>query len=146
VDIAPQCRHHVAAGRTLVEVNDGVVTLKGEASSMTQKDLSTEYARNIEGVREVRNEMTVAAPEETEPTEGQKADEIPGSPPVKTALLNHRPTSSVKTKVERRNAKVSLTGMARNESANSPVTTPVTDMQDVTSLGHQMTGQPVSTK
>ena len=50
---------NVSATETAVEVKDGIVILKGEASSEAQKELTTEYAKDIEGVKEVRNEMTV---------------------------------------------------------------------------------------
>ncbi len=38
-------------------VKDGIVTLLGEATSQAQKDLTTEYARDVEGVKDVKNEM-----------------------------------------------------------------------------------------
>ena len=40
-------------------VKDGIVTLGGEASSTAQKELTTEYANDIENVKEVKNQMTV---------------------------------------------------------------------------------------
>jgi len=49
----------VSAGKTEVDVKDGIVTLQGEATSQAQKDLTTEYAKDVEGVKEVKNEMTV---------------------------------------------------------------------------------------
>ena len=41
-------------------MQDGIVTLRGEATSKAQKDLTTEYAKDGEGVKDVKNEMTVA--------------------------------------------------------------------------------------
>jgi len=38
-------------------VKDGMVTLKGMAASQAQKDLTTEYAKNIAGVKGVQNEI-----------------------------------------------------------------------------------------
>jgi hypothetical protein len=35
----------VSAGKTEVDVKDGIVTLRGEATSQAQKDLTTEYAK-----------------------------------------------------------------------------------------------------
>ena len=49
----------VSAGTTEVDVKDGIVTLRGEAASQAQKDLTTEYAKDVEGVKDVNNEMTV---------------------------------------------------------------------------------------
>ena len=40
-------------------VQAGIVTLRGEATSQAQKELTTEYAKGVEGVKDVNNEMTV---------------------------------------------------------------------------------------
>ena len=67
---------NVNAGKTTVEVKEGIVTLTGEASSTAQKDLTTEYAKDIEGVKEVKNEMMVGTPPEmNERTTGEKIDD-----------------------------------------------------------------------
>ena len=55
----------VSAGNTDVGVKDGIVTLRGNATSQAQKELTTEYARDVEGVKDVNNEMTVT---KTSPT------------------------------------------------------------------------------
>ena len=51
---------NVSATGTTVYVKDGIVTLQGEASSLAQKELTTEYAKDIDNVKEVKNDMTVA--------------------------------------------------------------------------------------
>src|SRR6185503_17325794 len=51
---------NVRATKTSVSVKGGNVTLTGEASSPAQKELTTEYAKDVEGVKEVKNEMTIA--------------------------------------------------------------------------------------
>ncbi len=76
VKLALLFHRNVNAGNTTVEVKDGVVTLRGEASSTAQKELTTEYATDIENVKSVKNEMTVAAtPVAGERTEGEKIDD-----------------------------------------------------------------------
>jgi osmotically-inducible protein OsmY len=55
-------------------VKDGIVTLTGEATSQAQKDLTTEYTKDVEGVKDVKNEMTVAVVK-TSRTVGQKVDD-----------------------------------------------------------------------
>ena len=131
---------NVNAGKTTADVKDGVVTLKGEASSLAQKELTTEYANDIEGVKEVKNEMTVAtAAVPVELTPGKKIDDASISAQVKTALWNHRSTSSVKTKIETRDGVVTLTGIAKNAAEKSLVTKLVNDIQGVTSVKNQMT-------
>ena len=51
---------NVSAIGTSVYTKDGVVTLHGEASSIAQKELTTEYAKDIDNVKEVKNNMTIA--------------------------------------------------------------------------------------
>ena len=51
--------HQNVSAMTEVSTKDGIVTLQGEATSQAQKDLTTEYAKDVEGVKNVKNEMTV---------------------------------------------------------------------------------------
>jgi osmotically-inducible protein OsmY len=147
VKIALLFHRNVNAHKTVVEVKDGIVTLQGEASSMAQKELTTEYAKDIEGVTGVNNAMTVAAtPEKAERTEGEKVDDASVTAQVKTALLTHRSTSSLKTKVETRKGEVTLTGIAKNAAEKSLVTKLVTDIQGVTSVKNEMTIEEPTTK
>ena len=44
---------------TQITTKDGIVTLQGKATSQAQKDLTTEYTKDVEGVKGVNNEMTV---------------------------------------------------------------------------------------
>ncbi len=146
VKLALLFHRNVDATKTDVEVKDGIVTLKGEASSMAQKELTTEYANDIEGVKQVQNEMTVAAA--TKPakrTAGVKMDDASITAQVKMALSTHRSTSSLKTKVETRDGEVTLTGIAKNEAEKSLVTKLVTDIQGVSNVKNQMTEE-VKTK
>ncbi|MEI7902096.1 MAG: BON domain-containing protein [bacterium] len=138
---------NVDASKTVVEVKDKIVTLKGTASSVAQKELTTEYANDIEGVKEVKNEMTVAAlPEPAERTAAEKVDDASVTAQVKTALSNHRSTSSIKTKVETRDGEVILTGIAKNAAEKALVSKLVADIQGVTSVKNQMTVEEVKTK
>jgi osmotically-inducible protein OsmY len=138
---------HVDAGKTTVEVKDGIVTLKGEAASSAQKELTAEYAADIDGVKEVKNDMTVAAtPVPMERTAAEKLDDASVTAQVKTALLTHRSTSSVSTKVETRDGEVTLTGIAKNDAEKALVTKLVTDIRGVTGVKNQMTIAAIVTK
>ena len=140
VKLALLFHRNVSAGQTTVAVQDGIVTLTGAASSLAQKELTTEYANDIEGVKEVRNEMTVAAaPEPAEQTAGAMMDDASITAQVKTALLTHRSTSAMKTGVGTRDGEVTLTGIAKNAAEKSLVTKLVTDIHGVTSVKNQMT-------
>lgn len=132
---------------TLVEVKDGVVTLKGEASSMAQKELTAEYAKDVDGVIEVKNEMSVAAaPAPVERSANEKLDDASISALVKTALVTHRSTSAIKTAVQTRNGTVTLTGIAKNTAEKSLVTKLVTDIHGVTNVNNEMTVETVTSK
>jgi len=147
VKLALLFHRNVNGLKTVVDVKDGIVTLNGEAANPAQKELTTEYAKDIEGVKEVKNLMTVATtPELAERTAGEKIDDASITAQVKTALLTHRSTSSVKTKVETRDGVVTLTGIAKNAAEKSLVTKLVDDIHGVTSVKNQMTVQELKTK
>ena len=131
---------HVNAFKTHVEVKNGIVTLTGKASSLAQKDLTTEYAKDIKGVNAVKNEMMVLTqPEQEVRTATEKMDDASVTAQIKLALFTHMSTSSVKTKIETRDGVVTLTGIAANAAEKSLITKLVTDIQGVTSLKNQMT-------
>jgi hyperosmotically inducible protein len=52
-------RRSTSALKTDISTHDGVVRITGEAQNGAEKDLVTQLAKNIDGVREVRNEMSV---------------------------------------------------------------------------------------
>ena len=147
VKLALLFHRNVNASKTTVEAKDGIVTLKGEASNMAQKELTAEYASDIEGVKSVNNEMTVAsAPQPAERTMSEKIDDSSITAQVKTALAIHHSTSAIATKVETRDGTVTLTGVAKNAAEKSLVTKLVTDIQGVTSVKNEMTVDEVKTK
>lgn len=131
---------NVRATKTDVNVRDGVVSLSGEATSMAQKELTTEYAQDVEGVKAVKNDMTVAkiAPKPEETT-GEKIDDASITAQVKAALLSHHSTSALKTKVETTEGVVTVSGVAKNEAEKSLVTKLVTDINGVISVTNNMT-------
>lgn len=105
---------NVSGFKTEVHVQDGIVTLQGEAPSRAQKYLAEEYARDVEGVRAVNNEMTVAKASAEERTMGEKIDDASITAQVKLALLYHRSTSALNTSVNTEDGVVTLSGQAKN--------------------------------
>jgi osmotically-inducible protein OsmY len=131
---------NVSASGTDVYVKDGVVSLRGEASSLAQKELTTEYAKDIDNVKEVKNEMTIAkTPAKPGETMGEKIDDASITAQVKSVLLTHRSTSALKTKVSTTDGVVTLSGIAKNAAEKSLVTKLVTDINGVTSVVNNMT-------
>jgi osmotically-inducible protein OsmY len=131
---------NVNAHKTEVYVKDGIVTLKGEASSPAQRDLTTEFAKDVAGVKEVKNEMTVAAkPEKPRETMGENIDDASITAQVKATLLSHRSTGVLRTKVETNDGVVTLGGQARNAAEKDLVTKLVEDVHGVKSVVNNMT-------
>jgi len=131
---------NVRASKTDVNVRDGVVSLSGEASSLAQKELTTEYAKDVEGVKGVNNQMTVApVAAKPEETVGEKIDDASITAQVKAALLSHHSTSALKTKVETTEGVVTVSGIAKNDAEKSLVTKLVSDIPGVTSVINNMT-------
>jgi hyperosmotically inducible protein len=131
---------NVRATKTDVNVKDGIVTLSGEASSTAQKELTTEYAKDVEGVKGVNNDMTVARiADKADETTGEKIDDASITAQVKASLLSHRSTSALKTKVQTADGVVTLTGVTKNAAEKSLVTKLVTDINGVTSVVNNMT-------
>ena len=114
---------NVNASGTNVFAQNGVVTLRGEATSKAQKDLTSEYAADVDGVTSVKNEMVVAGAA-TKPGEataaskinaaGESVDDASVTALVKATLLYHRSTSALNTSVETKNGLVTLSGKAKN--------------------------------
>ena len=131
---------NVRATKTDVNVKDGIVTLSGEASSLAQKELTTEYAKDVDNVKEVNNEMTIAqTPAKPDETTGEKIDDASITAQVKMSLLSHHSTSALKTKVETTDGVVTLGGIARNAAEKALVTKLVTDINGVSSVVNNMT-------
>ena len=131
---------NVSATGTSVYVKDGIVTLQGEASSLAQKELTTEYAGDVDNVKEVKNEMTVAkTPAIPDSTPGDKIDDASITAQVKSSLMTHRSTSALHTTVSTSDGVVTLSGIAKNAAEKSLVTKLVTDINGVNSVINNMT-------
>lgn len=133
--------HSSVSAMTEVSAKDGIVTLQGKARSQAEKDLTTEYAKDIEGVKDVNNEMTVSGTSKKKATLGEKIDDASITAKVKMLLLSHRSTSAVHTKVETNNGVVTLSGQAKNAAEIDLVTKYVSDINGVRSVINQMTSE-----
>ena len=122
----------------VIGVKGGIVTLRGEASSQAQKGLTTEYAKAVEGVKEVRNEMTVAQAD-TSITVGQEVDDVSITAQVKLILLYHRWSSALDISVTTDKGVVTLGGKAKNEAEKDLATKLVSDINGVKSVNNLMT-------
>jgi hyperosmotically inducible periplasmic protein len=132
--------HRNVSAMTEVNTKDGIVTLKGDADNQAQKDLTTEYAKDVEGVKYVKNEMTVSkTSDKTRDTIGEKIDDASITAQVKMALLFHRSTSVLNTKVNTKHGVVTLSGKAGNAAEKDLVSKLVNDIKGVKSVENEMT-------
>jgi osmotically-inducible protein OsmY len=125
-----------------VSAKDGAVTLRGgQAISSEQKNLATEYAKDVEGVVTVANEMTVLTP-------GMPSDESRSRKPmddasitalVKVTLLYHRSTSALEAVVETKQGVVELRGKAGSTAEKERASKLVNDVYDVKRVVNNMT-------
>ena len=139
---------NVSAGYTEVSAKNGTVTLVGDAKSLAQKDLTTEYALDIDGVKDVKNQMTVqgaaTGPAKKQAEENmddivQVIDDASITAMVKMTLLYHRSTSAVDTTVKTKDGVVTLGGKAGNKAEKALATKLVRDVHGVKSVTNLMT-------
>jgi len=140
VKVALLFHRSVRAATTEVDVKDGIVTLRGDAVSQAQKELTTEYAKDVEGIKDVKNEMIVSKTSKKSPrTMGEKIDDASISAQVNMTLLNHSSTSVLNTSVKTKRGVVTVGGKARNAAEKDLVTKLVADMNGVKSVKNRMT-------
>jgi osmotically-inducible protein OsmY len=129
----------VSSSKTEVNVKDGIVTLQGEATSQAQKDLTTEYAKDVEGIKDVNNEMVVTKTSKKTPTVGEKIDDASITAQVKMTLLYHRSTSALNTSVTTKKGVVTLGGKASNEAELNLAAKFANDVKGVKGVNNRMT-------
>lgn len=133
-------RRNVSNAKTDVDVKDGMVTLRGHASSEAQRELTTECVKDVGGVKDVKNEMTI---EKAKKTTVEKVteyiDDASITAQVKLALMFHRGTSAISTKVETENGIVTVKGVAKNSAEKDLVGKLVNDIKGVKDVRNDMT-------
>jgi osmotically-inducible protein OsmY len=130
--------HRNVSTLTEVSTKDGIVTLRGTASSQAEKELTTEYVKDVEGVRYVNNDMTVTTSATTPRTAGETIDDASITALVKMTLLYHRSTSALNTSVTTNKGEVTLTGKARNGAEKDLATKLAGDVKGVKGIRNLM--------
>ncbi len=139
---------NVNATETEVITKDGTVILRGEVGSTAQKDLTTEYAKDVEGVERVKNEMIIVSSEAMNPngkamkqkmnSMAESIDDASISALVKSTLRHHRSTSALHTTVKTVDGIVRLGGKARNASEKDLASKLVNDVRGVKMVVNDM--------
>lgn len=131
---------NVSASQTRVDVRDGAVTLTGTADSVAQKELTEEYAKDVQGVKSVKNELVVREQPAREAGAANSAiDDASITAQVKYELLANPGTSALHTKVETRDGLVLVSGAAANDAERDLVTKLAQRVRGVKSVDNQMT-------
>lgn len=131
---------NVSSTATEVHTQNGVVTLSGSASSEAQKQLTGEYAKDVDGVTEVRNNLIVSKPAKpAHKTLGEKVDDASITAQIKTTLLFHKSTHALATKVSTKNGVVTLHGEADNAAERDLAGKLAEDIEGVRHVNNRMT-------
>jgi osmotically-inducible protein OsmY len=138
---------NVSATATDVAVKDGVVTLTGTAENAAQKDLTEAYAKDIDHVKSVNNQIVVkpsadsdrAAGDRTRQSADSVVDDASITTQVKYALVNHRSTHALKTHVNTDHGVVVITGEAQNKEEKALVSKLAGQVRGVKSVNNEMT-------
>ena len=131
--------HRNVSAMTEISTKDGIVILQGKTADEAQKDLTTEYAKDVEGVKGVKNEMTVGKIAKKKQTVGQKIDDASITAQVKMTLLYHRSTSALNTSVKTTHGVVTLSGKAKSGAEMDLAAKFANDVNGVKSVNNRMT-------
>jgi osmotically-inducible protein OsmY len=130
--------HRNVSAMTEVSTKDGIVTLQGRAANEAQKELTTEYAKDVEGVKGVNNEMTVGKIAKKKRTVGEKIDDASITAQVKMTLLYHHSTSALNTEVKTKRGVVTLSGQAGSGAEKDLAAKYAKDVNGVKSVNNRM--------
>jgi osmotically-inducible protein OsmY len=138
---------NVNASGTKVNAKKGAVTLRGKATSVAQKDLTTEYVGDVDGVKSVTNEMTVpGAVKQGKSTAAAKMDDVGDAVDdasitamAKATLFYHRSTSALNTSVATKDGIVTLSGKAKNNAEKDLAEKLVLDVRGVNKVVNNIT-------
>ncbi len=119
------------AGEINVDVNRGIVKLSGFVDSSQEQAQAVQVARSVEGVKDVRNDITVQKANEST---GEVIDDSVLTAKVKTALITSPETKAHQINVETKAGVVQMSGFVDTAAAKTAATTvarSVTGVKDV---------------
>lgn len=140
VKTALQLHRNLKGRHVDVSSKNGEITLRGPAASQAQKELATEYAKDVDGVKDVKNDMTVnEVKSDSERTIAEKIDDASITAQIKASLITHRSTSALNTHIETREGVVTVSGIAANTAEKSLVSKLISGINGVVSVANNMT-------
>jgi hyperosmotically inducible periplasmic protein len=129
---------NVSATSTKVDVTNGTVLLTGTVDNAAQKDLTEAYAKDIEGVTSVSNQLVIKESSSVDSSAGVTMDDASITSQVKYELLTHRSTSAIKTKVTTKDGVVMISGDAASDAEKDLVTKIASSIRGVRSVDNDM--------
>jgi len=128
----------VSAAATTVAVLDGVVTLGGTADTAAQRELTAVYAREIESVKSVTNDMVVNDAAPGSPPAGEIIDDASITSQVRCALLTEKATRGLKPRITTSDGVIAISGEAGSAVEKSLITKLAEDVRGVKSVENRM--------
>jgi hyperosmotically inducible periplasmic protein len=132
---------NVSAADTKVDVTNGTVLLTGTVENSAQKDLTEAYAKDIEGVQSVNNQLVIKdnpSAVDTSSSASVTMDDASITSQVKYSLLTHRSTSALKTKVTTKDGVVMISGDAASDAEKDLVSKLASSIRGVRSVDNEM--------
>jgi hyperosmotically inducible protein len=124
-----------------VEVENGIVQLNGFVDSEAEKSQAATLASAVEGVVEVRNNLSVNAGPETL---GGYVDDSALTAKVKAALIESPDTKAHEINVETMEGVVQLSGFVDNLAAKDAATTVAKSVEGVKEVQNEITLKPTT--
>jgi len=124
-----------------VAVENGTVTLHGRVDSVAQEELTVDYVRKIDGVRDIINRLTVKEKPANDRPMSVVIDDASITARVNYELLRHRSTSALRTNVTTKLGVVVIEGVAKNDAERTLVTQLAKGVSGVKSVENKMTVQ-----
>jgi len=134
---------HLQGGDITVSVQDGKATLTGAVPEDINKELAEQFARNVEGVTEVDNQLVIDAdyvrPETAETRSfGDRITDATITAAVKSKLMWTRYAEGLATEVSTESGKVTLEGTAESEAARNLAGRLAADTRGVESVDNRL--------
>lgn len=130
---------NVSIVSTTIDVKDGVVTLGGTADNEAQKELTAIYAKEIDWVKSIKNNIVV---KNDSKTMIDQIDDASITSQVKYVLRSNKVTRELKVDVQTNEGVVTITGETKSDAGKSLVSKLAQDVHGTKSVVNNMTVKP----
>ncbi|MBX7257191.1 MAG: BON domain-containing protein [Candidatus Hydrogenedentes bacterium] len=136
---------HLSPFNINTTTSKGVVTLTGSVADDIQKELASDLAKSVEGVKEVVNNITVVGTvvsERSQRSWRERVDDSTLTATIRTRLLYNKELKGLKIGVRCEGGTVTLYGVVGNELEKQHIEDVVRETKGVTSVRNELTVQP----